>query len=412
MYLVAVGTHGDILPVIALGAALTKRGVPVSLAAPAPFGPLAARAGLTCHPLGTHGDFDDAVNAASLWHPIRGARSLFAVVARAAEPTYRWLEENCRPGVDVVVASTLALGARVAQDRLGLSLVTLHLMPMLIESRLAPPRLPGLPLPELLPARWRHWLGRGADDFVIGPAVLPRLNAFRQSLSLPPVKRLRHWWHSPQRILLATPGWYASPQPDWPVQLVQVGFPFADLYGDTDRLAPDLTAFLEAGAPPLVFTYGSAMGLAHGFFRTAVGICRQLGMRGILLTSRVEQIPSDLPDGIYHAPYAPLSQLLPRCAALVHHGGIGTVAQALAAGCPQLIVPVAFNHADEARRVARLGVGAALSRRRFTRRRAGRVLGRLLTSESVTAACAEARARIARENGIETACDAVERMLA
>ena len=103
----------------------------------------------------------------------------------------------------------------------------------------------------------------------------------------------------------------------------------------------------------------------------------------------------------------PFSALLPRCAALIHHGGIGTVAQALAAGIPQLVVPVAFDHFDEGRRLDALGLGAAVSRRRFTPARAARILGRLLASPDVTRACADAKARIAASDGIAEACDRI-----
>ncbi|MEH3144229.1 MAG: glycosyltransferase [Methylobacterium frigidaeris] len=412
IWLVGLGTHGDILPVIALGAALRQRGHDARVAVPAPFLALASRAGLPCHPIGSQGDFDRVMADRSLWRPIRGARALFTAAVEAAGPTYRWLEENGRPGHDLVVASSLAFGARIAQDRLGFSLATLHLMPMLVESRLAPPRLPGLPLPGWLPARLRHGMGRGADRFVIGPAALPALNALRATLGLGPVRRLRHWWHSPECVLLAVPEWYAAPQSDWPAQLTQTGFPLADTYGDAEDLSPELRAFLRDGAPPVAFMYGSAMLRADRFFATAVDLCRRSGRRGVLLTAHGGQIPAGLPPGILHAAYAPLSRLLPACAALVHHGGVGTVAQALAAGCPQLIVPVAFDHADEARRVSRLGVGTSLSRRRFTARRGHRALEGMLASGPVQAACREVRARVAGGRGIPALCDAIDAMLA
>ncbi|KMO37597.1 glycosyl transferase [Methylobacterium variabile] len=408
VFLVGLGTHGDILPVIALGAALRGRGAEVRLAAPAPFRSLAARAGLAFHAIGTEADFARVVGQPALWRPVRGARAMLEAVAAATEPTYRWLEAQARPGTDRVVASTLALGARVAQERLGLSLTTLHLMPMLVESRIAPPRLPGLPLPGLLPARLRHALGRGADRFVLGPAALPPLNAFRAGLGLAPVKRLRHWWHSPERVLLTVPDWYAPPQADWPAQLTQVGFPLADTYGDAEDLAPDLAAFLRAGPAPLVFTYGSAMSGAQAFFATAAEVCRLSGRRGLLLAGRADEIPADLPPGVRHVPYAPLSRLLPACAALIHHGGVGTVAQALAAGCPQLIVPVAFDHADEAQRVVRLGVGASLGRWRFTARRARRAIEALVGSAAVAQACREVQVLMRSENGVAGACEAID----
>lgn len=380
------------------------------LAAPAPFSRHAARIGLPFHPLGDAADFEGIVSEPHLWHPRRGALALFGRMAAATGQTYDWLAATAQRGRSIVVASTLAFGARVAQEKLRLSVVTVHAMPLLMESRYASPILPGIPLLEWTPSGFRHWVGRGADKYVIGPAALPTLNAFREGLGLSPVSRLRYWWNSPTRVLLLFPDWFATAQPDWPQQAVQVGFPIADRFGDTDRLDPGLTAFLDDGDPPLVFTYGSAMRRGGAFFRTAVELCRRMGRRGVLLAPQNGQVPENLPDGIVHLPYAPLSQLLPRSGALIHHGGIGTVAQALAAGIPQLIVPVAFDHFDEAARVKRLGVGSSLSGRRFTPARAARALRRLLASDAVARACQLSRLRLSGQDGIGSACDAIEQM--
>lgn len=408
--LTAVGSHGDVLPFIALGAELRRRRHEVALAAPAPFATMARRAGVAFHSLGTQSDYDRFAADPALWRPWRGIDAAFRFFSALTEPTYRWLAERWRPGEGVVVASTLSLGARVAQDRLGLPLATVHVMPVMMESRHAPPVLPGLPLSPYLSARFHHWLGRGADLYVIGPAALPVLNAFRHDLDLPPVRRLRHWWNSPLRVILAAPGWYAPPQPDWPTQTVQVGFPLADRFGDADELSPALTEFLQAGDLPLAFTYGSAMRHGQAFFETAARVCTRLGRRGVLLAPQPGQVPTDLPAQVVHLPYAPFSRLLPRCAALIHHGGVGTVAQALAAGIPQLVVPVAFDHFDEADRLSRLGLGSSLSRRRFTPGRAAAEIRRLLEAPHVTRACSAAKARMAGEHGVSAACDAIERL--
>ncbi|WP_336489390.1 glycosyltransferase [Methylobacterium nigriterrae] len=408
VFLVAIGSHGDVLPFIALAAELKRRGRVVTLAAPAPFAAMAARAGLAFQALGTRKDFDCFAAEPDLWRPWRGVAVAFRFFSALTEPTYRWLAANWQPGEGIVIASTLSLGARVAQDKLGLPLVTVHVMPMLVESRHAPPALPGLPLPACLPPRVRHWIGRGADKYIIGPAALPALNSFRGTLSLPPVRRLRHWWNSPQRVLLTFADWYAPPQPDWPDQAVQVGFPLADHFGDVGELSPALSAFLDAGEPPLAFTYGSAMRRGRAFFETAVRTCARLGRRGLLLAPQSGQVPSELPPQILHVPYAPFSQLLPRCTALIHHGGVGTVAQALAAGIPQLVVPVAFDHFDEAQRLVRLGFGAALSRRHFTPARAAAEIRRLLGTPEILQACSAARTRMVGENGVPAACDAID----
>lgn len=408
--LVAVGTHGDVLPFIALGHELVARGHGAALAAPAPFEAMARRAGLAFQPLGTAADYEAVIREPELWHPRRGFRPMFDYAMSVAETTCLWLGAMHANTPEIaVVASPLAWGARIAQDLYEIPTATLHVMPFLIESRSAPPRLPGLPLPRVLPARLRAYVNSGVDKYAAGPVALPPLNALRARLGLDPVRRLRHWWNSPERMLLMFPDWYAPPQQDWPEQAVQLGFPIVDRFGDTAELPPALSAFLAAGDAPVAFTYGSAMRHGGAFFDTAVELCRRTGRRGVLLAPQGGQIPGDLPPHVIHVPYAPLSALLPACAALVHHGGVGTVAQALAAGVPQLVVPVAFDHFDEARRLTERRLGATIHRRLFSPGRAARALTRLLADPHVARACAEAKGRMAGEDDpISRACDRVE----
>ena len=412
VHLVALGTYGDVLPLIAIGVELKRRGHAVGLAAPAPFEAFAKRAGIPFRALGTQGDYDAFVAEPHLWRPWRGVKAVFRFAAAMIEPTYDWIAAVSERGQSIVVGSTLALGTRVAQDHLTLPLVTIHVMPVIVESQFAPPVLPSFPLPGFLTPKFKHWLGRGADKYVIGPATQPTLNAFRAKLGIPPARRIRHWWNLATGLVLMFPDWYAPPQPDWPANSVQVGFPIADRLGDATELSPELSAFLDAGAPPLVFSYGSGMRKSRAFFETALRLCERMGRRGVFLAPQKGQVPASLPASVVHVPYAPLSRLLPRSAALIHHGGVGTVAQALIAGVPQLVVPVAFNHFDEVKRIERLGVGTSLAQRRFTPERAAQVLDALFADPKVAQACAAAKARMLAEDGVGAACDAIERTFA
>jgi UDP:flavonoid glycosyltransferase YjiC (YdhE family) len=62
---------------------------------------------------------------------------------------------------------------------------------------------------------------------------------------------------------------------------------------------------------------------------------------------------------------APYSKLFPRALVNVHQGGIGTIAQALRAGKPMLVVPYSHDQPDNAARVERLGVARVLTRRNY-----------------------------------------------
>jgi UDP:flavonoid glycosyltransferase YjiC (YdhE family) len=135
-----------------------------------------------------------------------------------------------------------------------------------------------------------------------------------------------------------------------------------------------------------------------------------LGRRGIFLTKYADQIPKNLPDTVRHFGFVPLSLLLRRSAAFVHHGGIGSSSQAIQAGIPQIVRPMAFDQFDNARRVRRLGVGKELWPRQFNVRNLTRALDYLLTSPEVAARCQEFAPRCDGSAALTAACDALERI--
>ena len=140
----------------------------------------------------------------------------------------------------------------------------------------------------------------------------------------------------------------------------------------------------------------------------SVEACRIGGWRGILLTQFPEQLPARLPGNLRAFEYVPFSSVLPRSAALVHHGGIGTTAQALAAGVPQLVVPFAHDQPDNAVRVRRLGVGDFLRPRRYNTGAVGATLKRLLGAAAVRENCRQRASDLAGAKPLDNACDLIE----
>ena len=112
-----------------------------------------------------------------------------------------------------------------------------------------------------------------------------------------------------------------------------------------------------------------------------------------------------------HFPYVPFSQLLPQSAVLVHHGGIGSTAQALAAGIPQLIMAMAFDQPDNANRVHRLGVGDGLFRREFQVAKVKTMLEHLLGSKEIAVRCKQLAARFEAARPREAAAERIEQLL-
>jgi rhamnosyltransferase subunit B len=319
---------------------------------------LAERVGLEFIGLGTDEEYYGAVRDPDLWHPYRA----FLVVARRLmlpwmRPLYQIVGERAEPGHTVLVAPGTALGARIAQEKLGLPLATVHLQPIMLRSTVDPGCYGFPDIINHLPRSLRGLYLRAVDRLLIDRLLAGETNAFRAELGLPPVRRLwDRWLHSPQLVRGLFPEWYAPPQPDWPPNVHLTGFPLWDESVHRPP-SPELEEFLAAGEPPVIFTAGSAMAQGRDFFRVSAEVCRASGRRGLFLTQFPEQLPQPLPDGVRHFDYVPFSAVLPRAAAFVHHGGIGTTAQALAAGVPQLVVPLAHDQPDNAVRVRRLGVG-------------------------------------------------------
>jgi UDP:flavonoid glycosyltransferase YjiC (YdhE family) len=277
---------------------------------------------------------------------------------------------------------------------------------MLFRSDFEGPRLPVLHV-HRGPAWFRRLQWRLIDG-VSDRAICPWLNEFRGRLGLPPVRGVfREWMHSPLGLVAMFPEWFAPQQPDWPPQTRLVGFP---LYSEEGVVEParDVERFIDTGPPPLVFTPGSANVFGRDFFVAAADACQRLGRRGLLLTRFPEQVPTALPDGVRHVDFVPFRWLLTRSALLVHHGGIGSMSQALAAGVPQVIMPMGFDQCDNAARVERLGVGKSLPPKRFRGPPLAEMIRGLLDDSAVATRCRDVAARLADADGIALACDEIE----
>jgi UDP:flavonoid glycosyltransferase YjiC (YdhE family) len=92
---------------------------------------------------------------------------------------------------------------------------------------------------------------------------------------------------------------------------------------------------------------------------------------------------------------------------LVHHGGIGTMSQALAAGIPQLLTPFGFDQFDNADRAQRLGVAKWIPALKLTPDAATEHLRHLLESPQTAVACAEVKNHFRGIDPLKETLDAI-----
>jgi len=117
-----------------------------------------------------------------------------------------------------------------------------------------------------------------------------------------------------------------------------------------------------------------------------------------------------LPTDIRAFPYLPYSRVFPQAAAVVHQAGIGTLSQALRAGKPQLITPVAFDQPDNAERAEKLGVARVLPFQKVNARRLAEKLERVLADTRQAEAARTLGAQLSSVDGASIAADALLRL--
>ena len=409
------GTLGDLHPYLAIALELQHRGHQAIIATSEHHRPKIEAVGLQSRAIRPDISFDDRALHRRLTEPKRGLerviREFMLPVLRATYDDLLAAVEG-DGGADLLISQILIFAAPLVAEKTGVRWVSTELQPGAFMSAYDPPVL--APLPALAKMRG---LGPRFHKALFRVARLTArswgepVRRLRRELGLAPGKDpLFEGRHSPHLVLALFSSLLGCPQQDWPENTLVTGFPFYDHNG----LAPELTRFLDDGDPPIVFTLGSsAVWDAGSFYAESVATAQRLGRRALLLLGHdpSNRLPEPLPTSMMSVAYAPYAQIFPRASAIVHQGGVGTTAQALRAGKPMLVMPFGGDQYDNGARVERLGVGRTIMRSKYSADRAAVTLKELLEDPAYSERAAEVGTRVRAEDGVRTACDAIEEQL-
>lgn len=320
-------------------------------------------------------------------------------------------------GADLLLTHPLPFAGTLVAQKKGLPWISSVLAPtsfLSVYDPIVPPQWPGLySLMRLSPLVGRAVLKLATVKL---DSIMQPIYELRAELGLPRGGQpLLMGQHSPTKVLAMFSRLLAKPQPDWPPNTTITGFPFYDRrdYFGENETSSEVTEFLRAGPPPIVFTLGSsAFWVARDFYRDSIAAAQALGRRALLLIGHARNMPSTpLPKGIAVAEYAPFSEVLPGACAIVHQGGVGTTGQGMRSGKPVLIVPHAHDQFDNGARVARLGCGRVLPRPRYHANTAIRELRLLLADPGYSEAAGRVAEEVRQEQGAKVAADEIEKVL-
>jgi UDP:flavonoid glycosyltransferase YjiC (YdhE family) len=464
--LCTAGSHGDIHPFIAVALALKVRGAQPVISTNPYFQHEIESEGLRFHASGELVDVADFIRQNPWMHkPLVAGPKLFrdVVLPRVPEAQARLqaIIHEFKP--HAVIVHPLCLGASAVCDQHRIPWMSMPLSPVLWMSRHEPcctvPIGPGKHNPPLWWWRFVRFMGtRTMRSLIQRP-----LNADRAARNLPPIQN--HWENVTRGGARSLGLWaqaFRAPMPDDPTQAAICGFPFYDQANKTWPQRDELERFLNAGPPPILFSLGTATVHDPGrFYEHAAKAATALNQRAVLLVGRGSTAPqqnqpnsspqpslsgpegwqpvaggeaspqrgraeppvnrnsTSSPEGATHTqtndstqsqtkaiitiPYAPFSQLMPRCAINVHHGGIGSTAQGLRAGKPTLIVPHSHDQFDNAARCERLGTSLTLPANRLNAARLTTALRTILDSPQMKSRAATLAPAMAHDGAASAA---------
>ena len=420
IFMVTMGTRGDVQPFIALGQGLKRAGHEITLCTHERFRPFIEERGLA---YGYMGDeilkfigndavrevIDDREGVVDL------ARTLLKFHKQIKPMIRLMLDEEwaaVQDGVEAIIYNPRAYGGYHLAEKLGV------------------PGIMATPFPAYVPTRdfplfampgWRLGGGYNRLTYAMVPLGLASyagmINQWRkEALDLPPRPRFDNQLKGPDgRPILGLHCYSPSVQPtpaDWPESIITTGYWFLDRQ-EPWRPPDDLLEFLEAGPPPVYVGFGSMVGSKpEKLGRISLEALALSGQRGLMGLGWGGLKAANLPKNVFKIETAPHDWLFPRMAAVVHHGGAGTTAAGLRAGKATVTVPFIGDQFFWAKRLQELGVGPPpVPKKKLKAERLAQAIRVAVSDEEIRRRAGALGEQIRAEDGIGTAIDFIHRHL-
>jgi UDP:flavonoid glycosyltransferase YjiC (YdhE family) len=415
--ILAIGSRGDVQPLLALAVGLQKTGRHrIRFAAPDNFESLVREYRLDFFPLGinTHnliGARDRSTGLESgrnflLWS-LQALRAIKPMLALLMERT--WL--SCKDA-ETIVYSYIGIGAYHVAEKVGVPCYMAASVPGLAPTR-AYSNPDGVFPPLPLGGGYNlitYFLSRQILQAITGSFI----NRWRrEKLHLSPIPFGKYPYgqlHGRPTPVLGGYSPLVVPKPsDWGEHIHVTGYWFLDPKSDWQPPAP-LVEFLESGQPPVYVGFGSMANRSPRQTTQLVSdALERSGQRGVLVTGWGGLEKANLSANVYALEAVHHAWLFPRVSAVVHHGGSGTTGAGLRAGVPSVLVPHMGDQPFWAQRVAELGVDPQpIPRRQLTALRLAGAITSAVTDTGIQTRAKSIGEHIRAEDGIGKAIEILE----
>lgn len=321
----------------------------------------------------------------------------------AVEEMYAAARQLCRES-DLVVGHVIHYPLAIAAETAGCPRVPVALCPLLIASKYASPWGPSF-------GRWLNSPMWRLADLLARKTIYQPAHGLRDKVGLPPYRNLQaQLYVSSLLTLIATCGPLCPRLPDWGENIQICGF-LNPARMASDWVMPEgLRKFLEDGAPPVYFTFGSLTQFdIDRTTRLFLDAAELAGIRAIIQSDWDKFQTSGGVQDIFRVQSIPHDHIFPHCSMIVHHGGSGTTQSALQAGKPSLVIAHAFDQPYWGKKMHQIGVAPKLLHRRAaTAGRIAKNIRMILNSPQMSHQAKKIGQDMRAEDGVANAVAAIE----
>jgi rhamnosyltransferase subunit B len=357
----SLGTTGDALPFIKLAAVLNASGVKAAFVGNEKFASITTSMNVDFFSVSSKAAYENTYNNPLTWSRNHAQNHYNEFHFPAIKPTFKVIQKFVQQGQHPVIIYQDALsGARMAAEEFGLKSCQIVLAPQGIGSTLSPSYPMCRQVEERLWGEIFPQIKEKAKKDTFDRLVRPLINPARKELGLNQwsLSDLPDMESSPY-VLALFPEWFKPNPGDWPKQLVNTGFILGDTQDNHNNT--QLDEFISQYGNPLVFTFGTGIPVTGVLIEKIRHLCRVVGKPGVFVAhSQNDRLVENGDRPVLILSSVPFSYLFAQSALVIHHGGIGTCAQALASGVPQVISPYTFDQPDNAFLLWQLGISNAI----------------------------------------------------
>jgi vancomycin aglycone glucosyltransferase len=387
---VIFGTRGDVQPMVALAVGLKKKGHEVVICAPPENEELVTRNNCPFVAFGPE------IKKAIREKPEKQKGGVAVKISPSQGKKYILDQINQLPdkikGVDLVLAAGIVMGVQTAADILKVPYRLVAFYPIIL----------GTTRDDPFKSRMMFGFGRKMMNLMMKGYI----NKERAKFGLPPIKDIWDHWMG-ENVIIACDKELNAARDGVAFAFTQTGF----MLLPPEKVLPEnVENFINSGNPPVYIGFGSnPISSPEKYSAMFEQVRNSTGQRLIVSKGWAELPESNLQD-ILFVDELPFELLFPKLAAVVYHGGTGTMAAVARVGIPQAAFPFMGDQFSNQKQIVKLGLGPNTNNfKKMTAESLSSAITDCITNETYRKNAVEISQKLKETNGVDLTIELLER---